>query len=144
MRRAILFLILGVFGAALVVSSISVYIVHDVDRDKAGHLSEAFLGLCVESVLFALIVGGIAGFLALVGRHLFRLTGSSPRANPALFLGLGVPLFQYAVDLAVRRLFPQFTELSLTLYLVVAIVFCAAVLLYDSFRQANLAKMAGS
>jgi hypothetical protein len=62
MRRSILFLILGILCSALFIAVISVYVLHDVDHDQIGNLNEAFARLCVESVLFALIVGGAAGF----------------------------------------------------------------------------------
>lgn len=58
MRRAILFLMLGIFGTALFAAALSVYMFHDVDHDKIGHWNEAFAGLCIESALFTLIVGG--------------------------------------------------------------------------------------
>ena len=37
MREAILLFILGIFYAALLSDGISVYIFHDVDKDKIGH-----------------------------------------------------------------------------------------------------------
>jgi hypothetical protein len=58
MRRAILLLMLGIFCTALFGTAISVYLFHDVDKDKIGHWNEAFAGLCTESVLFTVVVGG--------------------------------------------------------------------------------------
>jgi hypothetical protein len=85
-----LFLVLGILCTALFIAAISVYIFHDVDQDKIGHWTEAFAGLCVESVLFTLIVGGPVWLLTLLGRHLFHLRDYSPRAMLGLFLGIGV------------------------------------------------------
>jgi hypothetical protein len=75
MLRAILLLMLGVFCTALFSAAISVYIFHDVDKDKIGHWNEAFAGLCAESVLFTVVVGGGVALLTLLGRHLFHLKG---------------------------------------------------------------------
>ena len=58
MWRAILLFMLGILCAALLGAAVSVYLFHDVDRDQIGHWNEAFAGLCIEFVLFTLIVGG--------------------------------------------------------------------------------------
>jgi len=108
---------------------------HDVDQDKIGHWNEAFVGLCVESVLFTLIVGGGVALLTLLGRHLFHLKGYSPRAMLGFLLGVGVTVLQYPWEFAVRNRLPKLTDTSLYLYLVVAIVFCAVVIVRDNLRQ---------
>ena len=135
MRRSILFLMLGLFCTSLFSAAISVYILHDVDNDKVGHWNEAFAGLCIESVLFALVISGAVGLLTLLGRHIFHLRGCSPRAMLGLFLGIGVTIVQYPWDFFGRRLLPKLAESSLSLYLVVAIVLCTVALLRDNFRQ---------
>ena len=58
MWRAILLLVLGVFCTALFSAAITVYMFHDVDKDMIRHWNEAFAGLCTESVLFTVVVGG--------------------------------------------------------------------------------------
>jgi hypothetical protein len=138
MRRPILFFMLGILGTALFCSAISVYIFHDVDQDKIGHWNEAFAGLCSESVLFTLIIGGGVAFLALLGRHLFHLKASSPRAMLGLSLGIGVTLFQYPWEFAARKELPNLADFSLSLYLVLATVLCAIVLVRDNFKQIKL------
>ena len=138
MRRSILFLMLGIFCTAVFGAAISVYIFHDVDHDQIGHWNEAFAGLCAESVLFTLIVGGAVGLLTLLGRHLLHLSGYSPRAMLGLFLGIGVTVFQYPWDLAGRKVLPRFADSSLSFYLILAIVLCTVALLRDNFRQMKL------
>jgi hypothetical protein len=138
MRRAILFLMLGIFCTALFVDAISVYILHDVDKDQIGHWNEAFIGLCTESLLFTVIVGAGGALLTLLGRHLFRLRGYSPRAKVGLFLGIGVTVIQYPWDLVGRAAFPKLADSSLALYLIVAIVLCSIVIVHDNFRQMKL------
>jgi hypothetical protein len=135
MRRTILFLTLGIFCTALIVSAISVYLFHDVDHDMKGRLNEAFLQSCTEGVLFALIVGGAAGPLTTLGRFVFHLRGFSPRVMSGFFLGIGVAAIQYPWDYSTRILFPNLADLSLSIYLVAAIVFCAVFLLRGTFKQ---------
>jgi hypothetical protein len=138
MRRAILLLVLGIFCTALLAAAISVYVFHDVDKDQIGRWNEAFAGLCIESVLFAGIVGGGVALLAFPGRQLFHLKGCSPRAKLGLFLGIAVPVLQYPWDFVGRVAFPKLANSSLSLYLVLAIVLCSIVLVHDNFRQMRL------
>jgi len=138
MRRAILLLMLGIFCTALLSAAISVYIFHDVDKDQIGHWNDAFAGLCTESVLFTVMVGGGVALLTLLGRHLFHLKGYSPRAKFGLFLGIGATALQYPWDFVGRTAFPKLADSSLSLYLIVAIVFCSIAILRDSFRQKKL------
>lgn len=141
MRRSILFLILGILGTALLSSAISVYIFHDVDRAHIGHWNEVFAGLCAESILFALMIVGPVWFLTLIGHYLLHLRSHSPRAMLGLLLGIGVTVIQYPWDIAGRKLFPKFADFSLTLYLILAVVFCTIVLLHDNFTQMKLCKV---
>ena len=135
MRRAILLLMLGVFCTALFIAAISVYIFHDVDKDKIGHWNEAFTGLCIESVLFAVLVGVGIALLTFLGRRLFHLKGYSPRSKLGVYLGIGVTALQYPWDFLGRKTFPKLAGSSLSLYLIVAIVLCSIVILRDNFRQ---------
>ena len=138
MREAILLFILGIFCAALLSDGISVYIFHDVDEDKIGHWNEAFAGLCAESVLFVVIVGGGVALLTFLGRRFYHLKGYSPRAKLGLFLGIGVTVLQYPWDFVGRAAFPKLADFSLALYLIVAIVLSSIVIIRDTFRQMKL------
>jgi hypothetical protein len=91
--------------------------------------------LCIESVLFTLIIGGSVAILTLLGRYAFHLKGHFPRAWLGLSLGIGVTVFQYPWDFALRKQLPKLAETSLYLYPVGAIVVCAAVILCDNFKQ---------
>jgi hypothetical protein len=129
---------LGIFGTALIIAAMSVYIFHDVDQDKIGHWNEAFVGLCVESVLFTIIVGGGVALLTLLGRHFFPSQGIPPRAMLGLLLGVGVTVLQYPWEFAVRRRLPTLAGISLYVYLVTAIVLCTAVIIRENFKQMKL------
>src|SRR5271167_3418117 len=98
MRRSIFLLMLGILCSALLCAAISVYLFHDVDKDKIGHWNEAFAGLCTESVLFTVVVGGGVALLTLLGQHLFHLKGYSPRSKLGVCLGTGVTVLQYPWD----------------------------------------------
>jgi hypothetical protein len=138
MRRAILLFMLGILCAALFVAAVSVYAFHDVDKEQIGHWNEAFAALCTEGVLFALIVGGGVAVLTLLGRHLFHLSGYSPRLKLVFFLGVGVTLLQYPWDLVSRVVLPKLADASLSVFLAIAIVFCSIVFVRDAFRQRKL------
>lgn len=129
---------LGIFCAAQFLDAISVYIFHDVDKDKIGHWNEAFVGLCIESILFTVIIGCRIALLTLLGRRVFHLQGYSPSAKLYLFLGVGVTVLQYLWDFAGRAVFPKLEDSSLALYYIVAIVLCSIVIVRDNFRQRKL------
>lgn len=138
MRRSMLFLVSGIFWAALFVNAVSVYLLWDVDHDQIGHLNAAFAGLCAESVIFALLIGVSASLLTFVGRQLLHFGGYSPHERLSLFLGIGVTVMQYPWDYIARWAFPRSAGLALYLYLVIAVVVCTVVLLRDTFRQMKL------
>ena len=138
MRRSILSLALGIICTFLAVSAISVYVFHDVDRDMIGHLNEAFTSLCVEGILFTVIISAPVWLFMFLGQHLLRLSGYSPRAKLSLFLGIGVVIFQYPCDFLARRTIPQLADTALSCYLIFSILVCSVVLLRDTFRQKKL------
>jgi hypothetical protein len=117
MWPAIRLLTLGIFCTAQFLAAISVYVFHDVDKDKIGHWNEAFADLSVELAVFTLIVSGAVWLLALLGRQLFNLRGYSPRASIGLSLGIATAFFQYPFEFAARKLVPNLAESLLTFYL---------------------------
>jgi len=144
MRRAILLFMLGIFCTALSTAAISVYLFHDVDRDEIGRWNEAFAGLCAESVLFTLAVCGGVAILTFAGRHFFHLKDCSPRAKLGLFLGIGVTILQYPWDFAGRTAFAKFADVSLSLYMTVAIALCSIVIVRDNFMQMKLRELSAA
>ncbi len=135
---------LGIFCAAVLSNVVTVYVFHDVDADKIGHWNEAFAGLFIESVLFALIVCGGVAVLTFLGRRLFQLKGFYPRAKLGLYVGIGVAIFQYAWDFAGRTAFPTHGDTGLTLYLILAIIGCSIVFVRDSLMQQRLSPGSGA
>ena len=140
MRRAILHFMLGMISTALFIAAATVYVFHDVDNDKIGHWNQAFGGLVTECILFTLIVGGGVALLTLLGRQLFHLKGYYPHAKLGFYLGIGVTVLQYPWDFAGRALFPKLANSSLALYLVLAIVISAVVLVRDTLKQMRLSQ----
>jgi hypothetical protein len=138
MARAILILMLGMFFTALFIAAISVYILHDVDRDQIGQWNTAFADSCAEFVLFTLIIGVGVALFVFVGRAFFHLQEYSPRPNLVLLLGVGVAAIQYPWDLIGRLVFPKLSDLSLSLYLVLAIIVCSIVVIRDCVKQMRL------
>jgi hypothetical protein len=143
MRRAIRSLVLGIFLTAVCIAFVSVYIFHDVDADKVGHLNEAFAGLCNEVVLLTLVIGGPVWVLTVFGRRLFRMRSASPRSKLALLLGIFVTILQYPWELAGRIFVPKFEDFMLSFYLIAAVVVCTAVLLRDNLTQFRLRNVSG-
>jgi hypothetical protein len=137
MKRPILALTLGILLAALCVDMISVYILHDVDHDLLGHWNEAFMGLCQESIVGSLLIGGVTGLITSLGRAILKPKGGYPRTTFAFLLGVAVSVIQYPWDFATRALSPAFAQTSLLIYLFVAPVVCAFLLLRDSPNQAT-------
>jgi len=144
MFRSIRSLVLGMLCAFLLVGAVSVYIFHDVDQDQVGHWNQAFKGLCIEGVLFSLIIGVPVWLLTFLGRRFFHLKSYSPREMLALVLGISVTVVQYPLEFAVRGFLPKLTESFLGLFLIAAIVLCTVVLLRDSFRQRREARKSPS
>lgn len=144
MLRTIFLFMLGMFGTGLLNAALSVYLLHDVDKDMIGRWNEAFAGLCGEMVLFTLVIGAGVALLTWIGRLLFRLKGSSPRAKLGLFLGIGVSIIQYPWDFAGRAAFPKFADTFLSVYLIVAILVCSIVIVRDNFLRMKLRQRPGA
>ena len=132
------------FGTGLLNAALSVYLLHDVDKDMIGHWNEAFAGLCGEMVLFTLVIGAGVALLTWIGRHLFHLKGYSPRAKLGLFLGVGVSVLQYPWDFAGRATFPEFADAFLIAYMIVAIFVCSIVIVRDNFLRMKLRQRPGA
>jgi uncharacterized membrane protein len=135
MKQPILALTLGILCAALFVDAVSVYIFHDVDHDQIGHWNEAFLGLCQESTVAALLIGGVTGLITSLGRAILKPKHGYPRTTFAFLLGVAVSVIQYPWDVATRALLPAFAQTSLLIFLFMAPVVCAFLLLRDSRSQ---------
>lgn len=138
MFRSISLLLLGILVACLLTAAISVYVFHDVDKDKLGQPNETFVALCFEAVLFGLLVCVPTWLLTFLGRRLLHLTASSPRPILALLLGFIVTVFQYPWEFAGRKFFTSHAGSFLSSYIIIAIVVCTAVLLRDNFKQIKL------
>jgi len=135
---------LGIFCTALLSAAVSVYIFHDVDKDQIGHWNEVFAGLCVESILFTVVVGGGVALLTLLGRYLFHLKRYSPRSKLGLFLGICVTVLQYPWDFVGRAAFPKLADFSLSLYLIVIIFLCSIVIVRDNFKQMKFCQVSAA
>jgi hypothetical protein len=121
----------GMMIAVLIVNFISVYLLHDVDKDRVGRWNLAFFELCAEFLLFGLVVTALFLLFLWCGRALFR-TPVSPNYVLAFFMGVLVILLQYPVDLASRVLLPSRADLILTVYPLLSPLFCAGILLLKS------------
>jgi hypothetical protein len=144
MQQSTFLLILGTLCTSLLSSALSVYVFHDVDRDRMGHLNEAFRALCGESLMFTIVFGAIVAVLTQLGNRLFHLSDYTPGSKLSCLLGIGVIVLQYPWDIAGRKLLPQFADSSLLVYLILAIFVCTAALLRDSYKQKQMAMRVGS
>ena len=133
MARTITAFAFGLFCAGLVVALVATFVFHDVDQNQPR--SEAFWGLCFETVLFVFVVAGLTLLLTFIGEHLLRLRGSPPRAKLGFWLGVAVSTVQYPCDLAGRWLAPKLSDTFLLVYLLAAALFSPIVLLWDSRKR---------
>ena len=133
MRRTILPFALGIFCTFLFTSFLAVFLFHDIDPGATKRA--AFLGLCVEGLFFGLFIVVPTLILTWLGLHLFGRRANSSQPNLALLLGVGLTVVQYPFEFAGRILVPRFNDAALSLYLVVAVVVCTAVFLWNSQKH---------
>lgn len=105
MRRAILSLASGLLCSGLMVSYFAAFVVHDVDKGRG--YTDGFIGLCIESIFFVLVVGVPAWLLTLLGQYFLGIRDFPPRANFSFWLGVALPLFQYPFEFSARLLAPR-------------------------------------
>ena len=58
--------------AVLPVNAVSVYVLHDVDKDRVGRWNLAFLELCEEFLIFSALATGLFLLFLWAGRALLR------------------------------------------------------------------------
>jgi hypothetical protein len=118
----------GMTIVALPLNAISVYLLHDVDRDRVGQWNLAYLELCEEFLILAALTLTIFLFLTLLGRILFRLQELPANTKLAFVLGILLILAQY---------FPVRKDMVLGLYPFLSLIVCAALLLWDNFGKSR-------
>ena len=123
----------------LPVNAISVYILHDVDKDRVGRWNLAFFELCEEFLIFSVLASGLFLLFLWGGRALLRKP-LSPNYVLAFWLGVAVILVQYPIELAGRALFPTLKDALLTFYPLLSPLFCAILFLLKSRKSHELAK----
>ena len=117
--------------AVIPVNFISVYLLHDVDKDLVGRWNLAFFELCEEFLFFGLIVTGLFLFSLWCGRALLRIP-TSPNYILAFFMGVLLILLQYPIEVAGRMVLPSSVDLVRGLYLLLRPMFCAVLFLIKS------------
>ncbi len=115
----------------LPVNFISVYLLHDVDKERAGQWNLAFFELCEEFLIFSMVVTGLFLFFLWCGRVLLRIPPSSNYVL-AFSMGVLVILVQYPIELAGRAVLPSWEDVVVTLYLLVSPLLCAVFFLIRS------------
>ena len=118
-------------AAVLPVNFISVYLLHDVDKERVGRWNLAFFELFEEFLLFSLVVTGLFLFFLWCGRALLRIPASSNYVL-AFSMGVLVILLQYPIEVGGRAVLPAWEDVVLTLYLLLSPLICAVVFLIKS------------
>jgi hypothetical protein len=121
----------GLTITVLPVNFISVYFLHDVEKDRMGRWNLAFFELCEEFLLFGLVVTGLFLFFLWCGRALLRIPASSNYVL-AFFMGVLVIIVQYPVERAGRAVLPSRVDVVLNLYLLLSPLLCAVLFLIKS------------
>jgi hypothetical protein len=122
----------GMMITVLPVNVLSVYVFHDVDKDRVGHWNLAFVELCIEFGVFALVATGLFLFFVWFGRVLLRIPTIPSSYVLSFVMGVFVILAQYPIEFVGRIFLPSRQGTVLTLYLLLSPLLCAAVFLRDS------------
>ena len=128
LRTATVFL-LGILVAALPVNALSVYVLHDFNKNEVGQANAAFAGLAFEVVVFSVVASLLLVLFLWLGRRLVRAPVARPHLGLVLLLGAATIVAQYIFDMAARMLTPIIAEGTLTAYLLISPAVCAAILL---------------
>ena len=126
----------GMLIAVLPVNFISVYLLHDVDKDRTDRWSLAFFELFEEFLLFSLVVTGLFLFFLWCGRALFRIPAAL-NYGLAFSLGVFVILVQYLIEWAGRAVLPAWGAVVLNLYIFLSPLLCAVLFLIRSRVEAG-------
>jgi hypothetical protein len=128
----------GLLATVLPVNAISVYILHDVDKDRVGRWNLAFFKLCEEFLIFSVLASVLFLLCLWVGRALLRKP-LSPDYVLAFWLGVAVILVQYPIELAARALLPSWKDTLLLLYPLLSPLFCAILFLWKGRKTQEMA-----
>jgi hypothetical protein len=72
----------GMISTALLTNALSVYVLHDVDRNMIGKWNDAFLQLTFELIILAVITSRVLGILIHFGCKFFTSRLYRPSLNP--------------------------------------------------------------
>ena len=136
MWKNILRFFLAAILSSIVITAISVYVLHDVDSDLRSNLGRAYSETETEFVLFSTIAAIIFGGVGAAGKALLGLQLQPTASKLSVWLGGGLMVVQYLWDL-LSRAFLSVTagERMLTIYMFGAPVVCALLLLILKKKQ---------
>jgi hypothetical protein len=117
------------------INFLSIYVFHDVDKDRIGQWNLAFLELCLEFGVFALVATGIFLLFLWLGRMVLRMSAISSNYLLAFLLGVFLILAQYPIEFLGRLFLPSRQDTVLISYLLLSPVLCSALFLRNSFAK---------
>ena len=125
----------GIIVGGIPINLISVYLFHDVDKERVGQWDPAYNDLAVELTIFAVAMTLVLWLLTFLGRLIFSLRGSPTNPKLGFALGLAVIIVQYPWDFVARKLFPTHSNEQLGAYMILSVFSSAAILVWDNFAR---------
>jgi hypothetical protein len=125
----------GILLSGVLLSAVSVYIFHDVDKELIGKWNIAFRGLLGELFLFGFFVALGTAVLTQLGRLIGNLRPAVPSPKLGFIVGIGVILAQYPVEYLIRKIALERYGFGLDLYIILSMVIPSAVFIEACRRQ---------
>jgi len=135
MWRVLLSFFRGVCLSALLLGAVSVYVLHDVDKDLIGKWNIAFRDLAVEVFLFGLLVTLGTSILTQIGRMVAGLRPAVPAPKLGFNWGASIGLVQYPFEFLVRKVADEHYAFWSYAYIVLSILVPSAVFIAACRRQ---------
>ena len=124
------------FATALLTNAAAVYLLHDVDTDRAGEWNLAFWELTLEALIFSLVLTVSFFLLTWIGTMVFRLRHVALNLKLTVVLGIAVMFIQYPAEFTARKLAPGHSADSFLLgYILLSPICCAAIILLSALKR---------
>jgi hypothetical protein len=125
----------GICLSALLLSAVSVYVFHDVEKQLIGKWDLAFRGLVEEALLFAILVTLGTAVLTQIGRMVAGFRPAVPPTKLGFIVGASVGLVQYPFEFLVRKVADEHYDFWIHTYIVLAILVPSAVFIVACRKQ---------
>jgi hypothetical protein len=119
----------------LLLSAVSVYVFHDLDKQLIGKWDLAFRDLAGEVLVFALMVARGTAVLTQIGRMVAGLRPAVPTPKLGLIAGASIGLVQYPFEFLLPNVADEQCDFWIYAYIVLSILASSAVFMAACRRQ---------